>query len=61
MKCYLSDIRKSKNLSQNDIGKAVNVKQTTVSEWENNNNIPSLKKAYEVAEFLEMEVTDIWK
>ena len=61
MKCYLSDIRKSKKLSQNDIGKAVNVKQTTISEWENNNNIPSLKKAYEVAEFLEMEVTDIWK
>lgn len=61
MKCYLSDIRKSKKLSQNDIGKAVNVKQTTISEWENNNNIPSLKKAYEVAEFLEVEVTDIWK
>lgn len=61
MKCYLSDIRKSKKLSQNDIGKAVNVKQTTISEWENNNNIPSLKKAYEVAEFLEVKVTDIWK
>ena len=61
MKCYLSDIRKSKKLRQNDIGKAVNVKQTTISEWENNNNIPSLKKAYEVAEFLEVEVTDIWK
>ena len=61
MKCILRKIRKDKNFKQQDIANGVGVKQTTVSEWENNNNIPSLEKAYEVAKLLNVEVTDIWK
>lgn len=60
MKCMLRKIRKDKNFKQQDIANSVGVKQTTVSEWENNNNVPSLEKAYEVAKFLDVEVTDIW-
>lgn len=61
MKCYLKKIRKLKKMSQEEIANKLNIKQTTVSEWENNNNIPNLKKAYELAEYLNVEVTDIWK
>lgn len=61
MKCMLRKIRKDKNFKQQDIANNVGVKQTTVSEWENNNNVPSLEKAYEVAKLLNVEVTDIWK
>lgn len=60
MKCMLRKIRKDKNFKQQDIANNVGVKQTTVSEWENNNNVPSLEKAYEVARFLNVEVTDVW-
>lgn len=61
MICNLKEIRKIKNLKQQDIADAIKVRQTTVSEWENNNNIPLLNKAYELAEFLNVEVTDIWR
>lgn len=61
IKCNLKEIRKKKKKSQNDIAKVLNIKQTTVSEWENNKNVPNLKKAYELAEYLEVEVTDIWE
>lgn len=60
MKCMLRKIRKDKNFKQQDIANNVGVKQTTVSEWENDNNVPSLEKAYEVARFLNVEVTDVW-
>lgn len=61
IKCNLKEVRKMKNKSQNDIAEMLNIKQTTVSEWENNRNIPNLRKAYELAEYLEVEVTDIWE
>ena len=61
IKCHLREIRIKRNLSQTDIAIAMNVKQTTVSEWENNNNIPNLKIAYKLSELLEVNVTDIWK
>lgn len=61
IKCYLREIRRKRNLSQTDIAIVMNVKQTTISEWENNNNIPNLKIAYKLSDFLEVNVTDIWK
>ncbi len=61
IKCNLREIRRKRNLSQTDIATAMNVKQTTVSEWEKNNNIPNLKIAYRLADFLEVNVTDLWK
>lgn len=61
MKCNLKQIRKERNISQNDIANELEVRQTTISEWENNKKIPNLRKAYELAEYLEMKVTDIWQ
>ena len=43
MKCNLKQIRDKRNITQNDISKQLNVRQTTVSEWENENAIPNLK------------------
>lgn len=61
MKCNLKQIRDKRNITQNDISKKLNIRQTTVSEWENGNAIPNLKKAYELAEYLKVKVTDIWE
>lgn len=61
MQCRLNEIRKQRNKTQKDIANALNVKQNTVSEWENGNTVPNLRKAYELAEYLEMKVTDIWQ
>lgn len=61
MKCNLKQIRKERNISQNDIANELEVRQTTISEWENNKKIPNLRKAYELAEYLEIKVTDIWQ
>lgn len=61
MKCNLKQIRKNKSVSQNDIAEKLRVRQTTISEWENNKKIPNLRKAYELAEYLEVNVTDIWE
>ena len=61
MKCNLKQIRKERNISQNDIANKLEVRQTTISEWENNKKIPNLRKAYELAEYLEIKVTDIWQ
>lgn len=61
MKCNLRQIRKERNISQNDIANELEVRQTTISEWENNKKIPNLRKAYELAEYLEIKVTEIWQ
>lgn len=58
--CNLKAIRKNKQIKQCDIAKNLNVQQTTVSEWENDKKVPNLRKAYELAEYLEVEVTEIW-
>lgn len=58
--CNLKEIRKNKQIKQYDIAKCLNVRQTTVSEWENDKKVPNLRKAYELAEYLEVEVAEIW-
>ena len=61
IKCNLKEIRHKRKITQNDISNELKIRQTTVSEWENGNAIPNLKKAYELAEYLRVRVTDIWE
>ncbi len=61
MRCKLKEIRRKRNVTQNDISKKLKVRQTTISEWENNNAIPNLKKAYELANYLKVDINDIWQ
>lgn len=61
MKCKLKKIRKKNSITQSDIANKLNIKQNTVSKWENDNAVPNLRLAYELAEYLEVEVTDIWE
>lgn len=58
--CNLKAIRKNKQIKQCDIAKQLDIGQTTVSEWENDKKVPNLRKAYELAEYLEIEVSEIW-
>ena len=61
MICKLKEIRKIKNITQREIASKLKIKQTTISEWENNNTVPNLKTAYKLADYLKVQVIDIWK
>lgn len=59
--CKLKLLRKKIGKTQGELAKGINVKQTTISSWERGDAMPNLKKAYELANYLKVEVTDIWK
>jgi len=45
------NLRISYNKSQVDLAKVLNVSKQTVSNWENNNIMPSIEKLREIAEY----------
>lgn len=47
----LKQIRKEKNIKQEDLGKLLNVGGTTISNWENNITQPSIEQIVEIAKF----------
>ena len=57
----IKDFRKKKKLKQSDIANLIGVKQTTISEWENDKKMPNIKKAIKLARILETTVEDLYK
>ena len=57
----IKEFRKKKNLSQSDIAKIMNVKQNTISQWEQNRTLPNVKYAIQLAEILETTVESLYK
>lgn len=53
--------RKKKQLSQSDLGKLINIKQNTISQWENDIRIPNVRQALRLAEILETTVESLYK
>lgn len=47
----IHNLRKSRNLSQVDVAKALGVSKQTVSNWENDNILPSIDMLIKVARF----------
>lgn len=47
----IHSLRKSRNLSQVDVAKALGVSKQTVSNWENDNILPSIEMLIKVARF----------
>ena len=57
----IKDFRKKKKISQSDISKIMEVKQNTVSQWENDTRTPSVKQGLRLAEILETTVESLYK
>lgn len=57
----IKKIRKKIQLSQCDLAKAMNVKQNTISQWENDIRIPNVRQALRLAEILETTVESLYK
>lgn len=47
-------------MSATDFAKKLGVKQSTYSQWENEQNNPTLEKAFEISRLLNKEINQIW-
>ena len=63
MKNYFSTnikfIREQKGLSQNKLGELLNVNQTTIARWEEENRIPTIDKAIDIALILNIPLNEL--
>ncbi len=57
----IREFRKKKKLSQMELAKQMNIKQNTISEWENDRKIPNVRKAMKLAEMLDTTVENLYK
>lgn len=48
------ELRKEKNLSTIALGKILNVSNSTITRWENENIIPSIEHLFNIAKFFEV-------
>ena len=51
MRLSLKALRANKNLTQQELGKELNVTKKTISSWEKGTSVPSLKKVEEICAF----------
>lgn len=56
----IAALRKSRGLSQKEFGRALNVAQNTVSNWENGNREPDREMYLRIAEFFGVSVSDVF-
>ena len=52
----LRELRKNKKLSQDEMGKVLDVASTTISNWEKNITQPSFEKVYEIAKYFDVSI-----
>ena len=53
-------IREQKGLSQNKFGELLNVNQTTIARWEDENRIPTIDKAIDISLILKFLLMKKW-
>ena len=56
---YLKDLRKSKNLTQEELSEKLGVSRRSVSRWETGNNLPDLDLLIELADFYDVDLRDM--
>ncbi len=55
----LEFLRKSKNISRSELASKINVNQSTISRWENEDMGVTVDNAYDVANFFNVSVADL--
>lgn len=55
----LKHLREKKGLSQNKLGSIIGVNQTTIARWEDDNRVPTIDNAMDVAEALNVPLPDL--
>ena len=58
-KSNLKYLRTKKGLSQNKLGQLIGVNQTTIARWEDNNRVPTIDNAIDVANALNITLSDL--
>ncbi|MDO4650770.1 MAG: helix-turn-helix domain-containing protein [Eubacteriales bacterium] len=56
---FLKELRKEKNLTQEQLAEKLNVSGRTVSRWETGSNMPDISLLVELAEFYEVSIPEI--
>lgn len=56
---FLKELRKEKELTQEQLAERFNISDRTVSRWENGNNMPDLSILVELADFYDVDVREI--
>lgn len=56
---FLKELRKAKNLTQEQLAEKLNVSGRTVSRWETGHNMPDISLLVELAEFYDVSIPEI--
>ena len=56
---FLKELRKEKNLTQEQFAEKLNVSGRTVSRWETGTNMPDISLLNEIAEFYDVSIPEI--
>ena len=60
MKNRIEEIRKEKNILQDELAKALGVSRQTISSLENGRYNPSITLAYKIAKYFGMTIEDVF-
>lgn len=60
MKNHLEELRRQKELSQEEFGKQMGVSRQTIISLEKGKYNPSLELAFKIAEFFQLKIEDIF-
>jgi len=58
---FLKELRKEKNLTQENLAEQLNVSGRTVSRWETGSNMPDIGMLVEIADFFDVSIPEIIK
>lgn len=56
---FLAELRKEKNLTQEELGEKIGVTNKTVSRWENGNYMPPVEMLLVLSEFYDISINEI--
>ncbi len=56
---FLKELRKEKDLTQEDLAEQLNVSNRTISRWETGSNMPDIGMLVEIADFYEVSIPEI--
>ena len=56
---FLKELRKAKNLTQEQLAERLDISRRTVSRWETGNNMPDISLLVELAEFYNVSIPEI--